>query len=1142
MNLSKKIFGSNVDGSVRTYLNNMQKGTFEILPGDAVSFNSGQTYLGNRTPYARMWVAVNTREVKKEIIDGKVKYKDVGDSKNTIYLVNTNEENTYDSNPNEPVGKQLKNNPYLKPASGITSINSKSEGAVGALRRTSVEFMVHNKEDFEKIFLPFFLKPGATIFVDFGWSDKGLDLYDPNDLITNKNLNMDGFYTEIFKSDGEIGEGFKTTLSGQVTKYDVNVDENGSFKCNLEFVSSNYALLDKTIDDDNNLKFMFNNAIEELIMGYYLNFSNIPAEQIDGIINFKEINKLSFEERRKLTKEFFDADTKPGNTGLINPTSKKSGVFYQNLSGGSGEEDKLDAKEALYISFGLFEDKFLNNFISFWQIKDDDGKVVERVGHHPYANTFANKNSYARYDENLYTLQSLPFQDADERVSYLYPDTWGDTYNKDKPIDWVSKNEDGKTGSQIDIEKKRIPLRDLFISVPLISEAFAKSTNVNDSLEYIFDQIKDDSGGIINVKMVPNNNAQTSIAFHDVNVSNLDEEPMLQFDLTSGNTIVLNSDLKFETPKAGLSSMIAIGNLKQPTIFGEDELDKFNLMNAIDGDDKKFKVRHLPIYGEVPARQKALSLNLSKVLASTNKVDANKNIYSTSGMTPAIQFENYIKARDTVIKTLDDPESEKAKAAAEEKNKIENDDDLPTETEDGKQIIYAKSRRDSELLTAKINNFLSSADNSISPVMPITLTLKVYGNNFLGIGDYFNVNFLPKHYEERVFFQIVGVDHNMGTSMWDTTYTTVMRLKANKTYKTFGNNPSDSVQVEVRFHPMLQKKIIEDIVDEIADGEMKNDALSLITENVKNGGTSNLTLEQDSAANRDDAAALNITYDDIPDIAISTTFFDVNPGKNPEKLKKLKEEGLNIFTDKLGYQVRQSDEITRGELAYWQSMSNLLLGPDVIDWKKADEEGNGFYFHQRKIPPFAARGDLKIKDVHPGEIYIFPRIDGGNVYNSWNNKDIQVGENYGQFILSALPSAPIRSKKAGDYKEMPVVETSLNVNLRLDKAQIAIDNIIKGVKQTLSPNIKLSGKLTKRNTKTPYFLDTIVWKIEVYGKDNLLAANNFTNLQITGHKDFNILPNILIPTKYFKMPIDKFKYLLWKKYVGLKTGFLEAFE
>ena len=34
MNLSKKIFGSNVDGSVRTYLNNMQKGTFEISPGD----------------------------------------------------------------------------------------------------------------------------------------------------------------------------------------------------------------------------------------------------------------------------------------------------------------------------------------------------------------------------------------------------------------------------------------------------------------------------------------------------------------------------------------------------------------------------------------------------------------------------------------------------------------------------------------------------------------------------------------------------------------------------------------------------------------------------------------------------------------------------------------------------------------------------------------------------------------------------------------------------------------------------------------------------------------------------------------------------------------------------------------------------
>ena len=1123
MNLSKKVFGSNVDGNIRTYLNNMQRGTFEIQPSDSLQseFSTDQTYLGDRTPYARMWVAINTTELDKD--------KNEVDSKNTIYTINTNEENTYDSSPNKPVGNQLRDNPYLKPASGITSISSKSEGSVGALRRTTVDFIVHNKEDFETIFLPFFLKPGATVFVDFGWSDKNLSLYNPKDLITNKNLSMDGFYTDIFKDDKQIGEGFKTTLSGQVTKYDVNVDDKGSFVCNLEFVSSNYALLDKTVDDDNNLKFMFNNAIEELIMGYFLNFSGVPRNRIDGIFNLKEINKLDYQERKKLTNDFFDANTKPGATALIGNVSKKSGVYYQNLSGGNNEEDKLDQKEALYISFGLFEDKFLNNFISFWQIKDDDGKVVARTEDAPYENTFSNANSYARYDENLYTLQSLPFQDADERTSYLYPDVWNDTYNKNKPTQW--------TDTKTDIENRRIPLRDLFIAVPTISEAFSKSTNVNDALEFIFDEIKSDSGGIINIKMIANNDAQASIAFHDVNVTNEDGDEMLEFDLTSGNTIVLNSDLKFETPKAGLSSMIAIGNLKQPAIFGEDELDRFNLINSISGGKRKFKVRHFPIYGDVPATQKALSLNLSKVLDS-KKVDGVTNSFygAGAGITPSQQFDNYITSRQSVIDNLDDPENNGDDDTTPPK--IENDDDLPTETDDGKQIVYAKSKRDSELLKAKIANFVNTSDNGISPVMPISLTLKVYGNNFLGIGDYFSVNFLPKHYKERVYFQIVGVDHSIGTSMWDTTYTTVMRLRSTEKYYQFGDLPSDDVRVEVRFHPTLQKQIVSEIQENIGDGDIENLAVTSMATNVKDAGTENLTLEGDSAASRADAEALGETYDDIPDITVSKTTFDLDPNLKRKELDKLRREkssffggNTNVFTDRIGFQVKHPPELTRGELAYYQSMSNLLLGDDVINWELANSEGNGFTFHLRKAGLVFGTKSLKLKDVKSGEIYVIPRLNEDNAYNNADKVDYtdkslkipEIGEEYGSYILSALDTPGL---SAG-----------------LDDTQVDIDNIIKSVSQNISSNIAVSKGFIKTGTKkvtNPYFFDTIVWRIE----DKIgpgLSPTNFTNLNITGHKDFNILPNILIPTKYIKMQLDKFEYLLWKDYVGQKKRFDAVF-
>ena len=88
-------------------------------------------------------------------------------------------------------------------------------------------------------------------------------------------------------------------------------------------------------------------------------------------------------------------------------------------------------------------------------------------------------------------------------MSFLYPDNWDDTHNTLKPTTWDSTKDDKL--------KRRIPLRDLFIAVPIISEAFAKSSNVNDALEFIFDQIYNDSGNILNIKMIPNNDAQSSI-------------------------------------------------------------------------------------------------------------------------------------------------------------------------------------------------------------------------------------------------------------------------------------------------------------------------------------------------------------------------------------------------------------------------------------------------------------------------------------------------------------------------------------------------------------------------------------------------------------------------------------------------------
>ena len=78
---------------------------------------------------------------------------------------------------------ELSNNNLRQPPAGITSVSSKTQGALGALINTSVEFKVYNLHDFENIFLPYFMRPGSIVCVDFGWSDMPGELYNPNDHI-----------------------------------------------------------------------------------------------------------------------------------------------------------------------------------------------------------------------------------------------------------------------------------------------------------------------------------------------------------------------------------------------------------------------------------------------------------------------------------------------------------------------------------------------------------------------------------------------------------------------------------------------------------------------------------------------------------------------------------------------------------------------------------------------------------------------------------------------------------------------------------------------------------------------------------------------------------------------------------------------
>ena len=840
-----RVFGAAVDPDIIEEFKRLQGGQHPLAlePAAGSKFHH---YLGDKNPFARMWCAVNINDsIKtprsngdtqnlyqqvKRVEGGKYVYYarddineekpiEVGDdkdSKNLIFSVNENNENSYGISPLEPMVKgyqrisQLSNefgggNQFLKPAAGITSVTSKTQGALGALQSTTIEFTVHNRHDFENIFLPYFLRPGARVVVDYGWSDKDIVLYDQLKQLDGNNLDWTGpGGLEDFLYNDNTGfirrfHGRMNTVMGNVIKYDSSTTEQGSFNCSLEIISSNTGLIDKEVSDDNNIKFMFANSIDDLLVN-----ALAASAGLDVKTSLSQIKKNQRSndpiDTAKATKEFFNALNLSTEKGLITTQASKLGLFYQDLSARAepgGSADKLEDKEKMYISYGKFEDMFLNGMLAGTHTKkyNKNGQAVNLFimeATKDHSNIFDSRTSYLRWSEDLFNIQNAPIAPNESLPSFILPSEWDNSYNSlvlgsqgiegsGKEAEYgpfrVTSEQDKAGNNPIYSNTPVIPLRDVFISVPLISKAFKTKSSVNDALTFIFDQLTSDSNLVWNIKMKTSTVAKGGIAFHDVNLMPEIEE-MLLFDVTSGETIVKACDLKFTTPKAGLSSMIAISNLDSPRTFSQQELGALNNLNLLKAGREDVRIRSLPLQGD-------FNDNLTKPIMDINfnKLTPQNTVVLEDDMVTDIRsrYQKY-KTSVTTLQTLKDDEPDAPPPSIT--------DEVSTEYPNTE---WASSIRSA--LQKKVRNefYNKRGSNTISPILPIELDITIFGNSYLEIGDYFNVNYLPTHYKDRVFFQVIGIEDSISGNSWQTSYTTVMRVNPSK--KSEYSTPSKEIVI-----------------------------------------------------------------------------------------------------------------------------------------------------------------------------------------------------------------------------------------------------------------------------------------------------------------------------------------------------------
>ena len=242
------------------------------------------------------------------------------------------------------------------------------------------------------------MKPGAQLFVDFGWDTS--DLYNPQHLIDamggdDKSWLKMGFgeYIPTSFNDALYGDnGFVTrtagdmeTLRGNVVNYDAKIKDNGTVECSVEITSMNSVLLNNDLKSKGNIVTRINNTLDESIMDYALkrdknranHIMNSWTETADDIATFKA-----------------DADAY-GSKYLYNrvlvPTDSdgrrtvKHGVFWV----GNIPKNGSPVRKQIYISYGVFEDFLLNPEFAHGKDKNDINRSDDAV-------RFDSSNSFIR--------------------------------------------------------------------------------------------------------------------------------------------------------------------------------------------------------------------------------------------------------------------------------------------------------------------------------------------------------------------------------------------------------------------------------------------------------------------------------------------------------------------------------------------------------------------------------------------------------------------------------------------------------------------------------------------------------------------------------------------------------------------------
>jgi hypothetical protein len=701
--------------------------------------------------------------------------------------------------------------------------------------------VVHNFADFDAIYNRYFLRPGAQIFIDFGWSSVK-DLYNPYDIIGTgedgkeaEEIIIEKLYGEKQSGDAQDGvvtrsKGNLEVVIGQVTNYDSKIMENGSVECSLTIQSPNVAMM--TFPKLNHLKEKIDFLLDhffgfEALKNFGTTIDTNPDSPTYGQViskpDFGEIpdsstsvrNIVKFEENvyKKASETFGAID--------FNPTVLASmvGLF---LPGG----EKSDAQ---YISIGFLEDKILNAEFAFGKNIDEINDIKIKG----LETKIDSSESFTFYNSVFHDNQSVIANTGENDPVFLIPRFWDRTYNTitghtpfreedfvfletGTTIDtfnssfdnWIATedvepsyfNEYPYKAPITDFDKAingddedslgRIPIREIFINSAVIKEAFGpESKSFKDIVKHILTKINEDSYGVFKLGLAGGqDNTLKIIDENYLGVDNTVEDDIFDklftFDIMSPNSIVKSYNVNLSLPNDTIGANVAIqalsGTNEQVLPVNEVISNAANLTEIFKVNLQDTELINIGV-GIKDIKVKYLpdiGGFRGRALSDVNSEKATyENLYNTE-LRDGNDF--YLNAGYSNIVNTDN-----AFEPVDDEEEEGNDNDATNEKGKNVRVIDGIDNdmiQNHFFVTKTIQEYFQARISGTfsfkkNPPLPIKLELTIYGISSLVPGDIFKVDYLPKIYTTTCYFQVTKIKHNIGSDGWYTSLETVFRYR-----------------------------------------------------------------------------------------------------------------------------------------------------------------------------------------------------------------------------------------------------------------------------------------------------------------------------------------------------------------------------